>query len=179
MRMPASTVAWLLPLLLAGCIPKARVAQNQPLAPAIIDPMPTPVPSPTNLPPPEITIPTPPAAPDTKPKQPAPAPKPPRHRKPANTNTEQASNASPTVSAIGQLSSGDPPNLRQQTDGLIQSTERSLNGINRKLSDQETKTAMQIREFLKQARAALSSGDVDGAHILALKSQVLLDELLK
>jgi len=59
----------------------------------------------------------------------------------------------------------------------IAATERGLNAITRKLSDQEQKTAAQIREFLKQARAALNSGDVDGAHTLAAKAKVLLGEL--
>jgi ribosomal protein S20 len=67
--------------------------------------------------------------------------------------------------------------MRQQTDATIESTEKSLNGISRKLSDQEQKTAAQIREFLKQAREALTAGDVDGAHTLAVKAKVLLDEL--
>ena len=69
----------------------------------------------------------------------------------------------PAVSAIGQLSSGDPSDLRQQTLDSIAATERGLNGINRDLNDQEQKTAAHIREFLKQAKAALASGDVDGA----------------
>ncbi len=47
------------------------------------------------------------------------------------------------------------------------------------LSDPEQKTADHIREFLKQARAALASGDVEGAHTLAAKAQVLLAELTK
>jgi hypothetical protein len=52
-----------------------------------------------------------------------------------------------------------------------------LIGLNRSLNDQEQKTAAQIREFLKQAREALASGDVDGAHTLAAKAKVLLSEL--
>ena len=63
---------------------------------------------------------------------------------------------------------------RESTD-----IERRLNGINRTLSDSEQKTADHIREFLKQARAALDSGDVEGAHTLAAKAQVLLAELTK
>ena len=108
---------------------------------------------------------------------PEPVKKPARHKKPANTNTQIAANGTPAVSAIGTLSTGDPPNLRQTTDDSIASTERTLNGITRKLNDQEQKTAAQIREFLKQARDALTAGDVDGAHTLALKAKVLLDEL--
>jgi hypothetical protein len=83
------------------------------------------------------------------------------------------------VSAIGQLSSGDPGNSRQQTENSIGDIERRLNGINRTLSDSEQKTADHIREFLKQARAALDSSDVEGAHTLAAKAQVLLTELTK
>jgi hypothetical protein len=45
------------------------------------------------------------------------------------------------------------------------------------LSDSDQKTADQIREFLKEARTALASGDVDGAHTLAAKAQVLLAAL--
>jgi spore germination protein YaaH len=81
------------------------------------------------------------------------------------------------VSAIGQLSSGDSSDLRHQTIDSIAAIERGLNGINRSLGDQEKKTAAQIREFLKQARAALASGDVDGACTLAAKAKVLLGEL--
>ena len=47
------------------------------------------------------------------------------------------------------------------------------------LSDQEQKTAGDIREILKQAREALASGDADGAHTLAAKAKVLLAELTK
>jgi hypothetical protein len=81
------------------------------------------------------------------------------------------------VSAAGSFSSGEPGNMRQQTDTTIAETERGLNGITRNLSDQEKKTSAQIREFLKQAKAALTTGDVDGAHTLALKAKVLLGEL--
>lgn len=177
MKLSARSAAWLLPLLLTGCVHKTQVAQNQPLAPPIEDtPPPKPEPAPTNLPPPEVTIPM-----QTQPQEitppPEPVKKPARHKKPANTNTQIASNGTPAVSAIGTLSGGDPPNMRQQTDDSIASTEKSLNGITRKLSDQEQKTAAQIREFLKQARDALTSGDVDGAHTLARKAKVLLEEL--
>jgi len=60
---------------------------------------------------------------------------------------------------------------------MIAATERGLNNITRPLSDGEQKIAAQIRDFLKQARVALTSGDVDGAHTLASKAGVLLKEL--
>ena len=67
--------------------------------------------------------------------------------------------------------------MRNQTEDSIVSTEHGVNKLNRQLSDQEQKTVAQIREFLKQAKAALTTGDVDGAHTLALKAKVLLGEL--
>lgn len=176
MKFSARCAAWLLPFLLTGCFHKTQIAQNQPLAPPIEDtPPPKPEPSPTNLPPPEVTIPVQPAPPQTA-EPPEPVKKPPRHRKPANT-TQVASTGTPAVSAIGQLSTPDPPNVRQQTDASIESTEKALNGITRPLNDHEQATAATIREYLKQARAQLSAGDVDGAHKLADKAKVLLDEL--
>jgi hypothetical protein len=171
----------MLPLLMTGCFHQTVKTQVEPLAPPIVDvPPPKPEPSPTYLPPPVITIPSQTPAPDAN-AQPHVTHKPPvRHKKPAPNNAaEQASSGSPGVSAIGQLSSGDASNsnLRQQTVASIAATERGLGGINRRLNDQEQKTAAQIREFLKQSRAALASGDVDGAHTLAVKAKVLLGEL--
>jgi hypothetical protein len=176
MKLSARSAAWLFPLLLTGCPHKTQVAQNQPYAPPIEDPPPyKPDPAPANLPPPEVTIPV-----QPEPQLPVPAEpvkKPVKHKKPANTNTQVASSGAPAVPAIGQLSSGDTPNLRQQTDDSIASTEKTLNGITRNLNDQEKEKAAQVREYLKQARDALTAGDVDGANKLAFKAKVLLDEL--
>ena len=66
---------------------------------------------------------------------------------------------------------------KRQALASIDATERGLKGINRSLDDTEQKTAAHIREFLKQARDALASGDVDGANTLAAKAKVLLAEL--
>ncbi|MGO9775863.1 MAG: hypothetical protein ACLQGT_16125 [Terracidiphilus sp.] len=181
MKLPAKSAVWLLPLLLTACIHKTDQAQVEPLAPPIEDvPPPKPVPSPTELPPPVITVPnqapTPKTNPNPQPQQEPPKP-PVKHRKPVANSTQQTAIESPEVSAIGQLSSGDPSDLRQQTVNSIAATERGLNRITRPLNDQEQKTAAQIREFLKEAKAALDSGDVDGAHTLTAKARVLLGEL--
>jgi outer membrane biosynthesis protein TonB len=192
MKTPRKSVAWLLPLMLTGCFHKTEQAQNQPLAPPVVDtppPAPAPSPNPKDLPPPVVTVPpaqpaqesTPPPKPPAQPaKHQAHNPKPQQPKqetKPETKTTEQASNKVPAVPAVGQLSAGDPADLRNQTEDSIASTERGLKDINRQLSDQEQKTIAQIREFLKQAKAALTTGDVDGAHTLALKAKVLLGEI--
>jgi hypothetical protein len=183
MKLPATIAVALLPLFLTACFHRQQ-AQVQPLAPPIVDnPPPPPSTAPVNLPPPVVTIP-----PEPTKTAPTPPPKPPaKHRKPkpangatpANPNPQDAANPAPNpgVSAIGQLSSGDPADFRKETEDSIASTERGLNGITRALNDTEQKTADHIRDFLKQAKTALSSGDVDGAHTLAEKAKVLLGEL--
>jgi hypothetical protein len=177
--------------LVQGCDKKTQA--TQPLAPPIVD---TPLPQPAtvstaDLPPPVVG--------DTKPAEPDPnaaaakppeTPKKPVHhpKKPASsasttpaTPTETANattpGAAPSVSAIGQLSGGASGDLRSETEETINATEKGVNGITRSLSDAEVKTAAQIHEFLKQAREALTTGDVDGAHTLAVKAKVLLTEL--
>lgn len=94
-----------------------------------------------------------------------------------SATTLEASNQSPAVSVIGPLSSGESADTRKQTVDLIAAIERSLNSIDHKLGDQDQKTVSQIHEYLKQAKLALNTGDVDGAHILAAKAKLLLNEL--
>jgi hypothetical protein len=185
MKAPAMVVIGLLPLFLTACIHRKPQVQAQGQTPPVIVDNPPLPPSTASVNPPAgetsipakptTTAPTPPK-PDTKRKKPASKPA----TTPANATapTQEAANAAPAaVSAIGELSSGDPADYRQETSDSIAAIERSLNGITRPLNDSEQKTADHIREFLKQARAALASGDVDGAHTLASKARVLLNEL--
>ncbi len=182
MRLPARYVAGLLPLTLSGCFHfHHKTQQSQPVAP--------PITSSNNetaanirttlveLPPSATTIP---ARPVENIKEKPQSPRRPSRRKPASTQPQEvASNSSPAVSAIGQLSSGDAGSSRSRAEDSIASVEKGLNGIHRSLSDQERRTADHIHEFLKQARAALVAGDVDGAQTLASKAGVLLAELTK
>jgi hypothetical protein len=186
MKFPARIVVWLLPLLLTGCFHRTQQSKVQPLAPPIEDTPPAkPSPAPTDLPPTVISVPSQPSTQgDQAAAQPLPKPKPPvKHKKPPAqsapqaSNTQVATNGAPGVSAIGQLSSGEHSDLKRETANSITAIEHGLNAIGRKLNDQEMKTAGQIREYLKQARAALVSGDADGAHTLAAKAKVLLGEL--
>jgi hypothetical protein len=87
-----------------------------------------------------------------------------------------------TGSPIGQLTTGDSAlgeRTKHETADLIGETQQGLTGIKRSLSSEEKVTATQIRTFLKQAQQALDNGDTDGAHTLATKAKLLLDELTK
>lgn len=175
MRAPAKCVVLLLPILLTGCFHRQQ-PQPQPVAPELAQ---TPPPAPA----PPIETPTPPAAApppvETVPPPEEPAKPPVHHKKRADKPApEAASNAeTPAVTAIGQLSSGDPETARKDVEDSIAATEYKLKQMTRPLNDQEQKTVAQIKEFLKQSKAALKSGDADGANTLALKAKVLLSEL--
>jgi outer membrane biosynthesis protein TonB len=136
---------------------------------------------------------------------PPPTPKKVRNKKPKpapskSTDTTQTAGATPangataqvspqTVSAsgasgspIGQLTTGDSAlgeRTKHETADLIGGTQQGLNGIKRSLTTDEQVTASQIRTFLKQAQQELDTGDTDGAHTLATKAKLLLDELTK
>ena len=95
---------------------------------------------------------------------------------------QQASAPGAAASPIGQLTIGDSAlgeKTKKETADLINGTEQGLNGIKRSLSTDEKSTAAQIRNYLKQAQQALDNGDTDGAHNLATRAKLLLDELTK
>ena len=201
MRISLKYALWLLAALpgVTGCDHKTAPAPvPQVLAPPIVDnppPKPAEV-STADLPPPIIGNTPPPETKDTTPKPPEPVKKPvhrpkkPSAAQPAPAPAQETANATPppvvtqpapapvpSVSAIGPLSGGASENAKSEVETRINSIERGVNGVNRTLSDAEAKTAAQIREFLKQAREALATGDVDGAKTLADKANVLLQEL--
>ena len=189
MRLPARIGAWLLPFVLTGCFHRAHTDKSLPTAPQLPTPrqaapqpepqMPEPAPEPVappEAPKPQAETAPAPVAPD------AGMPKPPaRHaaRKSSSSHPQMAANGTPGVSAIGLLSSGDPGDNRRQTEEQMVAIERGLKSIRRPLNDQEQRTVAHIREFLKQARQAMASGDLDGAHTLAAKAKVLLSELAR
>ena len=188
MKVDARKVAWLLPLLLSGCVRNTNLSQTQVMAPPIED-APPPSLAPASLPSPVITIPNP-----DKPVvvvQEQPPKQPPKHKKPAqkpagttsanaagSSGTQVAENTPPSeVNAAGNFTTPEAPDSKKQAEDSIAEIEKGLSGIGHKLSDTEEKTSLQIKEYLKEARTALISGDVDAANNLTKKAKALLGEL--
>lgn len=191
----------LLAVIVSGCKHKAPVSVI-PVAATAPPPPTKPIAQPAGLPP----VPQP-EVPNVAKGEPEPPPKPKRttHRKPkpatpATTDqpakdqpaqaatptpetTQQASaGEAPAVSPIGQLtttgeSTGTPS--RREISDTIDGTEKGLNDLKRTLTPAEQETTMQIRTFLAKAKQALNQDDLDGAHTLATKAKVLLEELVK
>ena len=187
MKLVARRLAWLLPLALSACVHGTNQAPPmQALAPPLDETPPPPDIAPGALPAPVYNIPKT-AEPVAVPPEPAKVI--PKHHKPAiktasgaqpNGAPGQVAEAAPAPteeSATGKLGTPEAPDSKKQTENSIAEIERGLNGIGRKLNDQEEKTSMQIREYLKQARTILGTGDVEGAKNLATKARALLEEL--
>jgi hypothetical protein len=108
---------------------------------------------------------------------------------PATTTTATLPHPSNAGSPIGQLAIGNltegdisgttQAQAQEDTEKLIQSTEKGLSGLQRSLNAQEQETAKQIKKFLDQAREALAAQDAGGAKTLATKANLLLNELKK
>lgn len=186
-------------LMLPGCKKKpTAVAVSQPPAPqATPTPEQTPQPAPETqtqsqgTPPPEST-----PTPSEAEAQPSPsdadkAKTANKTRTPAKKSTETARNNKPKIvvkpepepsSTPGQISpsiSSDAGQEQNTTDQMLQRTENNLNGIKRQLSSDEQAIVNQIRDYMKQSREATKRNDLVGARNLAVKAQLLCDDLLK
>jgi len=175
-----------------GTLNPPTTAQQQPKTdPPLASPLPPPSAQNVPLPPPTPKKvkhkPKPPAAKPADSTAQAPAAGGPSQSSAAGSQSAQAVPPQPlgtvgTPSPIGQLTTGDSAmgeKAKRETGDLIGGTEQGLNAIKRSLSTEEKVTATQIRTFLKQAQQALDNGDTDGAHTLATKAKLLLDELTK
>jgi hypothetical protein len=193
MKLRARNVVWLLPLFLTACFNKPHPQPVQEFAPPIAN-LPKPPATHPELPDSALALAIEPLDTDTDAIVEEAAKPVVKHRKPpAKTTSESGDNAqSPPgssdkaenetseVPAIGVLSTKDPsalPDLRGETVVSITDTERGLKNIGRPLSGEEQKTAVQIRQYIRQARKALNTGDVEGASTLAAKAKALLSEL--
>ena len=80
---------------------------------------------------------------------------------------------------VGALTAGgesNPQNMQEAAD-LIASIEKRLNGLPTPGNDNTKAQANQVRNFWRDAKAALKSGDAEGAMTLATKAKLLLDDL--
>jgi hypothetical protein len=88
---------------------------------------------------------------------------------------------SPEVTAIGALTAGGEtnPQAKQETADLIAAIEKRLNAFTAQTTDDQKAQISKVRNFWRDAQAALKSGDAEGAKTLATKAKLLLDDLEK
>jgi ribosomal protein S20 len=107
-----------------------------------------------------------------------PAPTAPPATSPLPTATVQPS---VEVTAIGALTAGAEtnPQTKQDAADLIASIEKRLGALPAQTTDDQKAQISKVRNFWRDAQAALKSGDAEGAMTLATKAKLLLDDLEK
>lgn len=82
-----------------------------------------------------------------------------------------------------QFSAGDKPQPAAQqpsTEELRSATEQNLKKIDTsQLTSSQQETVTQISQFLDQSKSAIAEGDMERGRNLALKAQLLSEELVK
>ncbi len=185
------SLAGVLVLAGAGCKKKKPPvpAHSQP---PTINPSPTPPvvdqPPPQPTPPvAEAPAPTPEPKPEPRPKKsrrtakkpaagtPAPAKTPATEEKPAPASQGDTTN----VQITADVPANAATQRKQQIENILQATESDLKRISRPLSDSEQAMQRQARNFITQARLAMSDGDLERSYNLATKAHLISQELVK
>jgi hypothetical protein len=86
----------------------------------------------------------------------------------------------PSVQLAPSLSRQQAADQRQDTNELLASTESNLKAIaGHELQASQRDMVKQIEQYMAQAKEATKAGDLERAHNLALKAQLLSKELVK
>ena len=157
-------------------------------APTVTAPAPEPTPPPPtetkpaeNPPPaPETTTTTTPVTPATKPKPKHRVTHKPKPQVPPAQPTQQATKTNGEGMTISpDLPKDEVDSQKRATEQMLQTAEANLRQLNRQLSDGEQNMVRQVRNYITQSRLATQDGDLERAHNLAVKAQLLSSELVK
>ena len=86
----------------------------------------------------------------------------------------------PATQIIPGMSAEESNRERQQTQDLLAAVESDLKKLAaRSLNSGQQETVSQIQHYTDVARTALQEGDIQRAHTLARKAQLLSDDLVK
>jgi outer membrane biosynthesis protein TonB len=180
-------------LLASAVMLSSACKKKKPNVPAAAPPTITaPEPQPSPPTPSTTTIPNPEPTETTTITPPAPKPKPRRRlsHKPKQPptpvqpapqqQTQQAkSNSGDAMTISPNLPQDEVDSQKRATEQLLQTAEANLRNLTRQLSDGEQNMARQVRNYITQSRLATQDGDLERAHNLAVKAQLLSAELTK
>jgi hypothetical protein len=186
-------VALCVALLAAGCHQKPARTTPPVLVPSIEIPQPAP---PSQNPPGQDTNAVPQTAPPETPQQntqrPKPKPRRPVSRKPPQQPAQAAppseapkpepakpNSPDPSVQITADIPRAAVQSERQNTEQLLRNSDGKLSHINRNLSDSEQGMLRQARNYILQSNQALQGGDIERAYNLAVKANLLANELAK
>lgn len=100
---------------------------------------------------------------------------------PSKTVVPEGGTTEPSIQLIGGNKGAEQSShQRSTTDQLLGATEDNLKKVaGRQLSSSQQEMVNQIQQFMQQSKAAVTEGDMERGHNLALKAHLLSDELVK
>jgi hypothetical protein len=99
---------------------------------------------------------------------------------PQNVVVQNGSTSDPATQFSTSLSPEQASREKHDTAGLLAKADANLQGLSgHQLNASQQDTSAQVRSYIQQAKAAEDSGDLQGAHNLAVKAALLSNELLK
>jgi outer membrane biosynthesis protein TonB len=115
-----------------------------------------------------------------KPKPQAPPAQPTQQQQSAkNTASGSATGNGEGMTISPDLPKDEVVSQKRATEQMLQNAETNLRTLTRQLSDGEQSMARQVRNYITQSRLATQDGDLERAHNLAVKAQLLSSELTK
>ena len=105
---------------------------------------------------------------------------PPSKCPPPKIVVQQGGTAEPSIQLAGGPSTDQAAQKRNAVTQLLTTTDQNLRKVAElPLSTEQQDTATQARHFMEQSKAALAAADLERAHTLAWKAQLLSEDLLK
>jgi len=99
---------------------------------------------------------------------------------PHNVVVQNGSTSDPSIQVSTSLSPEQASREKQDTAGLLAKADANLRGLSgHQLNASQQDTSAQVRSYIQQAKAAEASGDLQGAHNLAVKAVLLSNELVQ
>lgn len=187
-------VALCFALLGAGCATKPARTTPPVLVPSIEIPQPAPASqSPTDENTNAAPQTAPPETPQHEAQKPRPRPRKPIARKPPQpaqpgqsvpseapkTETAKPSVPDPSVQITADVPRAAVQSQKQNTEQLLRNSDGKLSRVNRPLSESEQGMMRQARNYIAQSNQALQGGDIERAYNLAVKANLLANELAK
>jgi hypothetical protein len=91
---------------------------------------------------------------------------------------QNGSTSDPSIQFSTPLSPEQATREKQDTAGLLAKADANLQGLSgHQLNPTQQDTCAQVRTYIQQAKAAEESGDLQGAHNLAVKAVLLSKDL--
>lgn len=99
---------------------------------------------------------------------------------PKKVIVRQGSTTEPSIEVVGGAEGRQASDERNTAITMLETTEANLKKMEgTQLNSSQQDMIKQVRDFMDQSKAANSAGDLDQARTLALKAQLLSEELLR